>query len=1329
MTLFHRNEASLFSKLVLIFSTVLLWSQLGFSSVYALQYQYVGDPITRVFSVEEHQSGNQIWWVNQYIDGRMIFATGNGMSTWDGQNWQRASTPNNTRIRDVTIWHDKNIYAGAVGELGYFSPSDKGDFPFALIPTKHLLEDFGQTMGVNSNDEIVVFSTQQAVFVWDGKQIQKIAQITITGSRVFKIGDTLLIEDRKQLYSIDMVNGEPVATPLAWKFPPNMRIKSIFMNHQNKVVMVTNMQGVFELKDDVFLSVIAPEKLAVNYLNSGIQGQDGFYYLNSTIDGLMVFDETYTLMRHYKQTDGLGLSTIYNIFQDDQQNIWLAGLPNISVFQPPHIRSQYSNNTDTIDFENIFNIDQSMLFSGTGFYQLTFPNGAIRSPEFTQTPDFNLVVLDMLRSQDELFIGTEMGVYSLNWQEQYEQNQLTKPTLISSKRWVSEMILSPDEKVLYATIGIHLSQFDKINGQWQETRLFEDRSGMQYISIEVIDDIHYHIWFTTEQQELYRLSSINGKVDADSLLKFTNPSAPLGNDHLRPFVYDKRMLIGTQNGVIEYNENAKPIFTIVDDFPSSLTSPDKEVFKVEIDKKQRIWYHAGRDTGVAYKDEFLSFIEQEALFRPYNRSGTRGLAYFDNAIWFGVANGSIYRMSEEAIQNIPKAAPLEIRYINSINNDTHLPLDSPEYLISIDDNSIRIGFVLSDYSSPYQASYRTQLKGPVGQNWTNWSSETSKDFISLPGGDYTLFVESKDVWGRLSSTQYNFAVAYPWYASDWAKWIYLITLLLIIMASIRIGQKMRNKTLEQQNRNLSLGIAERTKELANKVEELKQQQILKDRFFSNVSHEFRTPLTLTIGPLETVLKEYGTKLDSQIKSLTFTALNNAKTMLALVGQVLDINRLELGKLSLRVSKHDMSELLRLNYDRFLPWAEQHQQKLVLLNCENPHEIYCDLDQIDKCISNLLSNAIKYSGKETLITMEIIQHAEQLGIRITDNGYGIHSSNKQKVFERFYQEEASNEELPQGTGIGLALVKELVDLHHGSIDLTTEIENGCQFTIRLQHGTSHFTSDQLIEKNALEQEETADTDSFERHHAKILVVDDNAELREFICQRLTNSFTVIEADNGKSALASAIKNLPDIIISDIAMPVMSGLELTANIKSHPSIKHIPILLLSAHAMKRDIVEGFASGADDYLIKPFDTSELVMRVNTLIKTHKALAQRKMQMSPELKVVAATNNSFEQDLHLHIFANLNNVDFSVDILSQLMFMSNETLRRKCQSSFDISPSAYIQQVRLQQAKLLLDENKMNISEVAYAVGFDSLSYFSKAFKKYYGVSPSVLNQIKKG
>ncbi len=1335
MPILNLSKQFFSSRLAKLFFLAFIFSLFSLNNLHANSYQYVGNPIAQVFSIEEHQSSNQIWSIKQYTDGRMLFATGNGLSSWDGENWQRASTPNNTRIRNITVWHDDRIYAGAVGELGYFSPTDTGEFSFTLIATDHLLEDFGQTRGINSNNKIVVFSTDQAVFVWNGKQIQKMSLFNAKGSRVFKIGQRLLLEDNKKIYSIDMLNGEPVATPLPWQFPANMRIKSVFLNQQNKIVLVTNMQGVYQLENDSFVQQILPNELPANSLSSGIQGHDGYYYLNSSLDGMLIYDESFTLMRHYKQSDGLGLSTIYDIFQDNQQNIWLAGLPNISVFQPPHLRSRYVSNTGTLDFENIFNIEQNMFFSGTGFYQLAFPNGKTRSPFFSQIPDFNLVVLEILLLEDELFVGTEAGVYSFDWTQGNDQKIISNPKLISTENWVTELAFTPDKQFLFATIGNQLSLFEKVNGQWQETQLVEDKSGMEYLSIQQLDASKEYIWFTTEQQELYRLNRAGDKVDLDSLVKFTNPTAPLGNEHLRPFVYQQRMLIGTQNGVIEYHANETPEFTLTGALPNALRTPNKDVFKIELDEKQRIWYHAGRDTGVIYKDDSDVYVAQETLFEPYNRSGTRGLAYFENAIWFGVASGSIYRLSEQTIHNVPNVAPLAIQYINNINSNTRLALNSRQGVFSVDNNSIRIGFALADFSSPTKTRYRTQLTGPDDQQWTQWSTETSKDFTLLPGGDYTLSVEAQDAWGRVSSTKHSFAIAYPWYLSNWAKLIYLGALLLIIGASIWLGQKLRNKALEQQNLNLERGIEQGTKEIALKVNELKQQQILKDRFFSNVSHEFRTPLTLTIGPLETILKECSAQLDTKMKDLTFTALNNAKTMLALVGQVLDINRLELGQLSLRVSQHDIAELIRTNYTRFLPWAEQHQQQLKLINCENPQELYCDIDQIDKCLSNLLSNAIKYSGKQTVISIELIHRPQLLGIKVTDNGHGIDPSHKNQVFERFYQEDNHAGESTAGTGIGLALVKELIELHHGSIELETAIDQGCQFTLWLPIGKSHFQAKQLIEPTGIITDSSLEqdlTDTEEKNHPKILVVDDNAELRQFICQRLTNSFIVIEADNGESGYLSAIKNLPDIIISDITMPLMSGLELTKKLKDQPETKHIPILLLSAQTTKRDIVQGFASGADDYLIKPFDTSELVMRVNTLIKSRQSMAREKIQLSvalaPALKGMANNSTSFEDNLQRHIFAHIHESDFNIEILSQLMFMSKETLRRKCLAHFNVAPAAHIQEVRLQQAKLLLKQNNLKVSEVAYAIGFDSLSYFSKAFKKYHGVSPSAMNQQEK-
>jgi ligand-binding sensor domain-containing protein len=249
-----------------------------------------------------------------------------------------------------------------VGELGFFKPLATGEFAFNQIETQHLIDDFGQTRGVNSNQDMVIYSTDQAVFIWDGKQLKKINNLNARGSRVFNINEKLLVSDRQHLYSISLTDDKPFVTKLPWQFPKNVRIKSLFVNQLNQIMMITNMRGVFELQGNQFVNVISPMYLPINHLSSGLQGTDGFYYINSSVDGLMIYSSTFELLRHYKQTDGIGLSTLYSVFQDEQQSIWLGGLPNISVFQPPHLSSQYHCDTGTVDFENIYNIDGDMFF-------------------------------------------------------------------------------------------------------------------------------------------------------------------------------------------------------------------------------------------------------------------------------------------------------------------------------------------------------------------------------------------------------------------------------------------------------------------------------------------------------------------------------------------------------------------------------------------------------------------------------------------------------------------------------------------------------------------------------------------------------------------------------------------------------------------------------------------------------------------------------------------------------------------------------------------------------------------------------------------------------
>lgn len=1287
----------------------------------ANSYREVGNPIATIYAIEEHQSGSQVWWIDQLSDGQMVFATGNGLTTWDGENWQHASSPNNTRMRALTMFTDGNIYAGAVGQLGYFEKTATGEFSFIQLPTQHLIEQFGQTRSVNSNTEMVVYSTSECLFIWDGESLHKFDSINFRGARVFNIDGQLLIADSEKFYQISKHNDVFTAVAKPWALAPNSNIKSLFLNAKNELIMVTNMDGIYRLDNNIFTQVVDPTNLPISAFNSGIQGKDKYYYVNSTINGLLVFSESFELLRHYKQNDGLGLATTYHIFQDMHENIWLAGLPNISVFQPPHLRSQYRNNTATLDFENIYQINDTMYFSGTGFYQLTFPSQDYLAPVFTQTPNFDQVVLDMVGIDNALIVGTDEGVYHFEFDLQNSHLKAQNPKLISTRNFVSDLALAPNKDSVYVAIGSHFSNIQLNDGVWHETRLLEDKSEAEYVAVEPLGENEYALWVSSDSRDLYRLQKDASKQY--QIQHFANADTPLGQEHILPFMFANELMIGTENGVYSYQAMSSERFVPAGQLPLSLLTPGKDVFKVLDDEQGRLWYHAGRDTGVVYSNKNNQLVAQESIFSPYNKSGTRGLAFFNHAIWFGVANGSVYRMAEDVIERIPNPAKVRIRYISSIDSSERLSIAIDAPAIPNHSNSIRIGYALSDFAGTTATLYRTKLTTGGKSNWTLWSNEANKDFTLLAGGSYTFTVEAKDPWGRVSQASHRFYIEYPWYLNNYALVCYAVVFLLMLLLSVKVGQRRHNKKLATQNAELEHKVKQRTTEIGQKVAELKDLHILKDRFFANVSHEFRTPLTLTIGPLQEAISKHRHSMGKESQQLTLTALSNAKKMLALVGQVLDVNRLEVGNMPLRVSEVDLARMLRTNVERFAPWAQQQSQTLECTDCEDPKLLFCDEDQIDKCISNLLSNAIKYSGPNSHITVSIVSLEGKIGIRIADDGVGLASDLQDKVFERFYQAKTPHNTLQQGSGIGLHLVKEIVLLHNGEVNLTSQVNKGCQFTLYLPSGSSHFTPEQLSEPMFLpqstHQEVLAKYDS-ELDKATVLVVDDNPDLRLFISQCLSANYRIIEAQNGEQGIALALQYLPDVIVSDVTMPGLSGLALAEQLKSNAETRSIPILLLSAQTTKRDIVAGFTSGANDYLIKPFDTSELVMRINSLLNQYKDRAKH----SPATQEhVAQSTDSFETKLNHIIDTHMSDNQFSVDALAKALFMSNETLRRKCKQSFNLSPSFYINLMRLSRSKVLLEQKELNVSEVAYAVGFDSLAYFSRCFKKQYGVSPSLI------
>jgi len=577
-----------------------------------------------------------------------------------------------------------------------------------------------------------------------------------------------------------------------------------------------------------------------------------------------------------------------------------------------------------------------------------------------------------------------------------------------------------------------------------------------------------------------------------------------------------------------------------------------------------------------------------------------------------------------------------------------------------------------------------------------------------------------------------------------------------------VSLKQNKQLLMDNASDLEQRVQLRTEELARQNLKLEKQSIRlkeidqsKSLFFTNLSHEFRTPLTLTLGPLEDLSSGLHGPQTPQVLEQLELAMRNSRQVLNLVNQLLDIAKVEANQLSLEIKRIDLNELLIELGQRFTPLAERKQIRFELELHEQALWLDCDPNQLEKVFTNLLSNAFKFTPDRgairllTTYTDASEQTEASLIVTLTDNGIGIPKNQLQHVFERFYQATPAAQAKYPGTGIGLALVKELVELHHGQITVKSELDFGTCFTVSLPALSSHealISNSKKLENDNIQAPLFGTTDLYaddlsaqiqaqqnpndeslelkQDDRTCVLVVDDNSEIRSYISKHLMSHYRVEHANDGQIGLDMANNLLPDLIVSDVMMPNMDGSDLCKAIKSDPKLNYIPIILLTAKATETDKLEGLELGADDYLCKPFSIAELQARISNLIKSRRQLEARYKQPI-ELEVshieVDSADQSFLKRLQYAIEKQLDDPDFGVEQLAKTLGQSRGNLHRRLRTLLNQTPSEIIRNIRLQRSADLLSQHAGSISEIAYTVGFKGVAHFSTSFRNKYGVTPS--------
>ncbi len=517
---------------------------------------------------------------------------------------------------------------------------------------------------------------------------------------------------------------------------------------------------------------------------------------------------------------------------------------------------------------------------------------------------------------------------------------------------------------------------------------------------------------------------------------------------------------------------------------------------------------------------------------------------------------------------------------------------------------------------------------------------------------------------------------------------------------------------------------------------LRELDVIKSNFFANISHEFRTPLTLIKGPVTEQLmeEEIGEK---QRKSLLMIS-RNADRLLSLVDQLLELSKLESGHVTLHEEDFSPGLLLRALVPSFAYAAKKKNIQFETQILIDDHPLWLDKDVLEKITANLLSNAIKYTPEAGTIDFKVENTSDLLKISVKNTGEGIDKNDLNKVFERFYQSKNTNE----GVGIGLALVKELVSIHKGTAKAESRKGQWTKFTVELPVKKSDFKPNELIFNDSginfyrnlpangqpALKETIITTDETHLESRILLIVEDNEDVRKLIKGLFENNFTVMEAENGAIGLQRALKSIPDLIISDVMMPVMNGVALTNALKSDERTSHIPVILLTAKAGEKNHLIGLETGADDYLIKPFHAEILKVRVQKLIALREHLRQRYSQelvLKPKDITVSSTEEKFIERLQALLAELITEPDFNAESFSQKMGMSRMQLHRKLKALVGLSTTEFIRSQRLKMAAHLLKTSDINMSEVGYAVGFNDPSYFAKCFKETFGCTPKQYEQ----
>lgn len=1307
-------------KLVLIFLTLLGLTTVCNASLY------------RTYQTGDGLSHNSVWAVMQDSRGYLWFGTNDGLNRFDGLTFKvfrRNDTDTlslgNNFIHCLLETGDNNILVGTKEGLYSYDPSQE-KFHHISLDGKGFGEDKTSVHSLKKDSHgkiwvgcygqgIYCLSPQLKVVSHYGEN--KLPSRFVTAMELDISDDLWVGTDNAGVFKVKAGTGKASQSIL-----PKENIQTLLRQNDNTLWIGTATGGLYHFN---------PRNNAATQINlQGITNpvkdikaltpyKNGELIMGSEA-GLLLLDCDSETLSHFEQKssyDNLPDNSIFAITIDHEGAIWLGTYYYGVSYLSPRINSFL-----------FFPIDN--LKGSLANYNIL--------RHFSSANDGNIILSSRNRGVS-IFSPSNQHIQDLPTSEL--SGTINTVLALGNEIWVG--LYSNGISVMSYPGGNVLRRFSSADGLPSNTvnTLFKDSSGKIYAGtnrgaaflkngrflpiknllgasvMKILEDYDGNIWFATHFHGLYKLTK-DGKI-YNYKNRPNNPYSIPGNNINNIYLDSKSKLwVGTEGeGLVVLDTESGKVekkYSEATGFPSNI------IYATEEDNNGNVWVTTGgglvkinRDT-----DKVQNFRYFENLLNIHYSHNSSLKAQPNGNLYFGGSGGFVtFNPSEITInEEVPK---IHVTQYSIDGKEMHLSDSQPAIVLEASESTLSIEVACLSYLSPEQNTLAYRLVG-YDDDWKVLDGrERHIEYMNLPWGNYKLEIKganSDEVWSDPMSVDVK--VNRPLLLSNAMLLIYLILLIFIgYLIKMRITYIQRRKMVKFSHA---------------KEKELYEAKI---GFFTNIAHEIRTPLSLISAPLESILSSN----DGNEKTRHNLAVmkNNVGRLLELINQLLDFRKVEAQLMKMNFRKCNVTDIINDICSRYEDFADIHQIKLDTRNVSPKIECNIDPDAFEKIVGNLMSNAMKYADKRIKVTLKEDNSTKKLRLEVEDDGPGIKEKDIEKIFESFYRVDDHGKH--PGTGLGLPLARSIAEMHQGSLTVESQYGHGSKFILEIPTTLEEETNVVVNEDEENEnpgQIENAVIDYPSSSNDTVLIVEDNEQLRTFIAESLSELYTIKTASNGVEALKELEGSLVDLVVSDIMMPDMDGIELLRVVRNNPEFSHLPVILLSAKTDVETKVDGLNTGADAYIEKPFSMEQIKAQIKSILENRRRLQESFIKSPLDYYKKTSADDAkqtekaeFIEKLNSMILENLTNPEFTIDSIAQEFAMSRSSFHKRIKGITGETPNDYIRIVRLSKSAELLASGKYQIVEVCYMVGFNTPSYFSKCFSKHFGKLPKeYINDLNK-